>query len=152
MINASDTPEIYFLYIDMSTKISFLHGLFRLFYSFIQVIFLHVAKLIFSFGIFAMKTTHFGVNFLKLENFVFVLSESIGGRFEEMVIKKKFFDPGHNRYARPVFKESQALEVKFGLSLQQIVDVVKLSLTFKTSVLHSHFILTKPVICTHDKL
>ena len=55
---------------------------------------------------------------------IFVLSESLGGKCEERLIKKLFFDPGHNRYVRPVLRGRQALEVKFGLSLQQIVDVV----------------------------
>ena len=45
------------------------------------------------------------------------------GPSEEQLIRD-IFDK-YNKYSRPVPKEDDSLEVKFGVSLQQIIDVVR---------------------------
>ena len=50
--------------------------------------------------------------------------ENFGPGPETKLINNIMNERGYNQYARPVRNESEAVEVKFGLSLQQIVDVV----------------------------
>lgn len=56
-----------------------------------------------------------------------------GGRHEERLIHDIFEKRGYNELARPVENESDPLEVSFGLSLQQIVDVDE-----KNEMLHTN--------------
>ncbi len=53
----------------------------------------------------------------------FLLTETVEGPSEEQLIRD-IFDK-YNKYSRPVAKEDDALEVNFGVSLQQIIDVVR---------------------------
>lgn len=52
-------------------------------------------------------------------------TEIVGGPHEEKLIEEIFTKRRYNRLARPVAKEQDALEVKFGVTLQQIVEVVR---------------------------
>jgi hypothetical protein len=52
------------------------------------------------------------------------LADSQQGYHEERLINNIFNQRMYNQYARPVENESDALEIYFGVSLQQIVDVV----------------------------
>ena len=52
-------------------------------------------------------------------------AESEQGYYEEKLIEDIFKTRNYQKLARPVENESDALVVKFGLSLQQIVDVVR---------------------------
>jgi len=55
----------------------------------------------------------------------FVIAETVitAGPHEERLIEAIFSN--YSRLSRPVADESDALEIKFGLSLQQIISVVK---------------------------
>ena len=55
---------------------------------------------------------------------MFLLLDSEQGPNEERLINTIFEGRKYNRLARPAAKEEDALEVKFGVALQQIVDVV----------------------------
>jgi hypothetical protein len=46
------------------------------------------------------------------------------GQHEEKLIKHIFDKQSYQKLARPVAEEADAVEVKFGLSLQQIIEVV----------------------------
>jgi len=46
------------------------------------------------------------------------------GPYEDLLIKRIFHDSHYYQPSRPVQNESSAIEVKFGLTLQQIIDVV----------------------------
>jgi len=46
------------------------------------------------------------------------------GPHEDRLIKRIFYDNHYYQPSRPVPDESSAIEVKFGLTLQQIIDVV----------------------------
>ena len=59
--------------------------------------------------------------------------ESEQGPHEERLIDTIFETRRYNRLARPAPKEEEALEVQFGVALQQIVDVVR-SATFDPAV------------------
>lgn len=55
----------------------------------------------------------------------------VGGRLtteagvdERRLLSRLFHERHYNRLERPVFNESQPLAVRFGLVLQQIIDVV----------------------------
>jgi len=48
------------------------------------------------------------------------------GPHEDRLIKRIFHDNHYYQSSRPVPNESSAIEVKFGLTLQQIIDVVGL--------------------------
>jgi len=52
--------------------------------------------------------------------------EVSAGPHEDRLIKRIFYDNHYYQSSRPVLNESSAIEVKFGLSLQQIIDVVSL--------------------------
>ena len=47
-----------------------------------------------------------------------------GGAHEERLIDEIFETRRYVKYARPVLRETDALNVEFGISLQQIIDVV----------------------------
>lgn len=49
---------------------------------------------------------------------------SMAGPKEEHLIEDIFSKRNYSRLSRPVAEESDALEIKFGLSLQQIINVV----------------------------
>ena len=49
------------------------------------------------------------------------------GPHEDRLIRRIFYDNHYYQSSRPVENESSAIEVKFGLTLQQIIDVVSLS-------------------------
>lgn len=55
----------------------------------------------------------------------YLTPEARQGPQEERLIDDLLVRRRYNQLARPVSKESDALEVEFGLSLQQIVDVVR---------------------------
>ena len=64
------------------------------------------------------------------------------GRHEERLIDEIFNERKYQKLARPVEKENEAVDVVFGLTLQQIIAVV--SITLSVSVcpalnLVSHF-------------
>jgi len=46
------------------------------------------------------------------------------GAHEERLIDEIFNQRQYVKYARPVLKETDALNVEFGIALQQIIDVV----------------------------
>jgi len=52
------------------------------------------------------------------------LSDAEGGAHEERLIDEIFEHRRYIKYARPVLEETDALNVAFGISLQQIIDVV----------------------------
>jgi len=52
------------------------------------------------------------------------MSEVQSGEHEERLIEDIFQSRGYIKYARPVINETDALNVAFGISLQQIIDVV----------------------------
>ena len=47
------------------------------------------------------------------------------GHYEEKLINDIFHSRMYNKLARPVENESEAITVTFGVSLQQIIDVVR---------------------------
>jgi len=49
-----------------------------------------------------------------------------GGPEEERLLNDLFTDNQYRQLARPVANDNDTLEVLFGLSLQQIVDVVRI--------------------------
>lgn len=55
------------------------------------------------------------------------------GYYEDKLINDILNERGHNQYGRPVEDESAALEVKFGVSLQQIIEVDE-----KNEMLHTN--------------
>lgn len=55
-------------------------------------------------------------------NFSFSIAESLQGPHEKRLLNHLLAT--YNTLERPVANESEALEVKFGLTLQQIIDVV----------------------------
>ena len=61
-------------------------------------------------------------------------TDSLQGPHEERLIDDILVRRRYNRLARPVSRESDALEVKFGLALQQIIDVVRALHTLETGV------------------
>ena len=63
------------------------------------------------------KFTYFHVDLLNLE--------SSQGWYEEKLIDDIFTGRRYNKLARPVENETEALRVNFGLSLQQVVDLVR---------------------------
>lgn len=52
------------------------------------------------------------------------MADALQGQHEERLIDDLLVRRRYNRLARPVPKETDALAVEFGLSLQQIIDVV----------------------------
>ena len=46
------------------------------------------------------------------------------GPHEDTIIRRIFYDNHYYQSSRPVENENSAIEVKFGLSLQQIIEVV----------------------------
>ncbi|KAF0770457.1 acetylcholine receptor subunit alpha-type acr-16-like isoform X4 [Aphis craccivora] len=50
--------------------------------------------------------------------------ESVQGKFERQLLDDLLMD--YNPLERPVSNESDPLEVTFGISLQQIIDVVRI--------------------------
>ena len=58
-------------------------------------------------------------------NFLSPSPDAVPGPHEERLIDDIFSRRRYNRLSRPVAKETDALEVVFGLSLQQIVEVVR---------------------------
>ena len=57
------------------------------------------------------------------------MSGVLGGAHEERLIDEIFEQRRYVKYARPVLHETDALNVEFGISLQQIIDVVSPSTT-----------------------
>lgn len=53
------------------------------------------------------------------------LTVSEQGHYEEKLIDDIFHSRMYNKLARPVKNESEALSIRFGVSLQQIIDVVR---------------------------
>ena len=51
--------------------------------------------------------------------------DSLAGHYEEKLIDHIFNNRMYNKLARPVKNESEILLIKFGLALQQIIDVVR---------------------------
>ena len=65
----------------------------------------------------------------KINNFVLLFcAESQQGYHEERLINDIFYKRGYQKLARPVKNDSAGLEVNFGISLQQIIDVVSLGI------------------------
>ena len=58
------------------------------------------------------------------------LKDTLSGPHEERLIEDIFSKRRYNRLARPVAQEEDSLKVKFGLNLQQIIEVVWLPHTF----------------------
>ena len=56
------------------------------------------------------------------------------GPHEERLIDEIFEVRKYQKLARPVLKESEAVDVVFGLTLQQIIGVVSLSLSLSLSL------------------
>ena len=54
-----------------------------------------------------------------------MLTDSYEGYHEERLINDIFEKRKYTPYARPVENELDALDVNFGISLQQIIDVVR---------------------------
>jgi len=52
------------------------------------------------------------------------VTDVMGGRHEERLIDEIFEVRKYQKLARPVKRESEAVDVEFGLSLQQIIAVV----------------------------
>ena len=82
------------------------------------LIFLYINQHIFEFFLTAV-ITHIYLLLLVFS------SDSQQGYHEEKLINDIFNKRMYNQYARPVENETDALEVLFGISLQQIVDVVR---------------------------
>lgn len=59
----------------------------------------------------------------------FVFTDSLQGYFERKLLNNLLNN--YNLLERPVANESEPLEVKFGLTLQQIIDVVSFTLERK---------------------
>jgi len=59
-----------------------------------------------------------------LNFYVHFVSESVQGKFERQLLDDLLID--YNPLERPVSNESDPLEVTFGISLQQIIDVVRI--------------------------
>lgn len=57
--------------------------------------------------------------------FLFAFTDSLQGVHERKLLNHLLNN--YNSLERPVANESDALEVKFGLTLQQIIDVVRLN-------------------------
>jgi len=55
---------------------------------------------------------------------VHCVSESVQGKFERQLLDDLLID--YNPLERPVSNESDPLEVTFGITLQQIIDVVRI--------------------------
>ena len=53
-----------------------------------------------------------------------MLSGVESGAHEERLIDEIFQNRRYIKYARPVIEETDALNIAFGISLQQIIDVV----------------------------
>jgi len=53
-----------------------------------------------------------------------VFQDVEAGPHEDRLIRRIFFDNHYYQSSRPVPIESSAIEVKFGITLQQIIDVV----------------------------
>ena len=94
-----------------------------------------------------MRTEAFPVLFFKPRLFCVFLftsmyfcpAESKQGPSEERLIMDLF--ERYNKYSRPVQNENDSLEVNFGISLQQIIDVVR-----------SHLPENKMNMCTYKRL
>lgn len=56
-----------------------------------------------------------------------MISDSQSGLQERRILRKLFDESGYNRFERPVLNESDAIDVRFGINLQQIIDVVSSS-------------------------
>ena len=54
---------------------------------------------------------------------------SYQGPHEKKLLDELFTRRGHNKLERPVFNDSEALAVQFGLTLQQIIEVVRYLIT-----------------------
>ena len=63
--------------------------------------------------------------FISLSRVYFTPAGSAPGPSEDRLIMDLF--EKYNKYSRPVKNENESLEVNFGISLQQIIDVVRLS-------------------------
>jgi len=61
-------------------------------------------------------------------------TEVLGGPAEERLIDEIFKVRRYQKLARPVRRESEAVDVVFGLSLQQIIAVVSRSLSLSLSL------------------
>ena len=51
-----------------------------------------------------------------------------GGPHEKRLLDHLFFSGNYSKYARPVAFEADPVDVKFGIILQQLIDVVSLTL------------------------
>jgi len=56
---------------------------------------------------------------------VFVAAVSRQGAMERRLLNDLFITRDYNKLERPVLNETDALTVKFGLTIQQIIDVVR---------------------------
>lgn len=74
-----------------------------------------------------MVTTHY-FSFL-IDRYPVADAGLDAGYYEDKLINDILNERGHNQYGRPVEDESAALEVKFGVSLQQIIEVVGINNT-----------------------
>lgn len=66
------------------------------------------------------------------------IADSAGGPHEKRLLNTLLGT--YNTLERPVANESEALEVKFGLTLQQIIDVVSLTSGYYKKPLNIKFI------------
>jgi hypothetical protein len=66
---------------------------------------------------------------------IFLLPDTHGGAYERALLNKLLAN--YNTLERPVENESEPLQVKFGITLQQIIDVVS---TIKLKHLFSFFL------------
>ncbi|XP_012938549.1 neuronal acetylcholine receptor subunit alpha-7 isoform X1 [Aplysia californica] len=72
--------------------------------------------------------------FLSLLTFLLSLAkESQQGQHERRLLKHLFQDSGYNKYERPAEDESNPVDVKFGIILQQIIDVDE-----KNQIIHTN--------------
>ena len=72
------------------------------------------------------------------DNLYWVFSGAFGGRHEKKLLRDLMVD--YDNLERPVVNESHALVVTFGITLQQIIDVVSCHSHFSTFTrIHIHF-------------
>lgn len=57
------------------------------------------------------------------------VTETHQGKYTRLLLKHLFEDQPYNVLERPVMDESSSVNVTFGLTLQQIIDVVRLTPT-----------------------
>jgi len=74
------------------------------------------------------------------------------GAMERRLLNDLFTDRDYNKLERPVLNETDALTVKFGLTIQQIIDVVSTELTILGRIMHQtkrlcYYYLRRSALC-----